>query len=357
MNMKKKSFRICIVIAMVGGLLLSTICLAQEKIVKPITLKSATFLTQASFAGKLHQAWADDLEKRTGGRVKIQMFWMGSLAKFEDMLQTIQSGVAEIGNISCQYNPSEFPLWLSLDMPYNVGKDYYAGLMANRETQQKEPNLKAEIEKAGVITVYPHMSGQIMIGTKKRPDSIKSLKGKTIRTLGAERIKWMTGLGLNPVTIAFSDIYEGISRGTIDAAEMVYDLGDVFKLYEVVKCITPTNSGNIIAVGGIMNLKVYNKLPKDIQAIIQDMFEEHAIRYARGLEELESVLRDKWTKQYGVTVQTFSSEDTKMMIEVANNVRESFIKKNEAEGRPGRKVWDFYVSARKRYEEQGVKKR
>lgn len=251
--MKKMLTKSCIITVLVGSFilfitLLTIPCFAQEKSFKPITLKSAHFVTQTSFAGRLHQAWADDLEKRTGGRVKIQIFWMGSLAKFEDMLQTIQSGVADIGNISCQYSPSQFPLHLLLDMPYNVGEDYYASLMANRETQQKEPNLRAEIEKAGIISVYPHMSGQIMIGTKKCPESIKSLKGKTIRTLGAARIKWMIELGLNPVTMAFSDIYEAISRGTIDAAEMVFDLGEVFKLYEVVKCITPTNAGNIIAL-------------------------------------------------------------------------------------------------------------
>jgi TRAP-type C4-dicarboxylate transport system substrate-binding protein len=282
---------------------------------------------------------------------------MGSLAKFEDMLQTIQSGVADIGNHSCQYNPSQFPLHLLLDMPYNVGEDYYASLMANRETQQKEPNLRAEIEKAGIISVYPHMAGKNMMGTKKCFESIKSLKGKTIRVLGAARIKWMTEVGLNPVTMSFSDIYEAISRGTIDAAEMALDIGDVFKLYESMKCVTSTNSGNIIACGGIMNLKVYNKLPKDIQEIIQNMFEEHAIRYAKELKELESVFRDKWTKQHGVTFQSFSPEDTKMIIEAANKVTEFFIKRSEAEGHPARKVWDYYMNARKRYEGEAAKKK
>ena len=164
--------------------LVSTTCLASEGSIKPVTLKFASFVPPMSFVGKQHhQYWIDQVEKRTNGRIKFQVFWSGSLAAFTDMLTAVQSGVAGLGIYSCQYNPSDFPLWLLLDLPYNVGDDYAAAMLANLETQKKEPHLKAEFEKAGVITVAPHISGQFTIGSKECPKSIRSLKGKTIHKI------------------------------------------------------------------------------------------------------------------------------------------------------------------------------
>jgi TRAP-type C4-dicarboxylate transport system substrate-binding protein len=334
--------------------LISTSCLASEKSVEPITLKFATFVPPTSFVGKQHnQYWIDQVEKRTNGRIKFQVFWSGSLAAFSDMLTAVQSGIADVGLYSCQYNPSHFPLWSLLDLPYNVGDDYTAAMLANLETQRNEPQLKAEFEREGVITVAPHISGQFTIGAKKCPESIRSLKGKTIRILSGGRIEWTEKLGLNPVRIAFDEIYEAINRGTIDlVGDMALDLAHIYKLYEIVKCVKLLNSGNLISAGLIMNRKVYDKIPEDIHGIFDEIASDTAVHYGKALKGLEAHIIDTWKKKYGVTFETFSPEDTRLMIEMAKETREDFFKQADAKGLDGRKVWDYYQGALKKYEAQ-----
>jgi len=159
--------------------LFSTTVLAQDAF-KPITLKFADAIPQQSWFGQQHQWWANEVEKRTGGKVKVQIFWMESLVKWKDMLPGVQSGMADLGWISSTYHPSNLPLYLMLDNPFAFRQDYGAAMLASIDTMDKEPNLKAEIEREGIILVCPYISGQMQIASKKPIDSNKDLKGKTI---------------------------------------------------------------------------------------------------------------------------------------------------------------------------------
>ena len=195
---------------------------------KTITLKFSSPVPNKSWLGQQQQWWAEQLEKRTNGQVKIQFFWMGSLVKWKDGLHGVASGMCDIGNPCSTYHPSEFPLYVVLDMPYN-GVDYWAAMKATIDTVENQPELKAEFEKNGVKFMFNWMSGNFLPATAKKVDGIKGMKGKTFRSFGGARIKWMENLGINPVFMSYADIYEAADRGTIDGVELVLMLSDAFK--------------------------------------------------------------------------------------------------------------------------------
>ena len=92
----------------------SNTCMAQEAF-KPVTLKYADATPQKSWFGNHHKWWANEVEKRTRGRVKVQIFWMESLVKWKDMLPGVQSRMADLGWLSSTYHPSNLPLYIILD--------------------------------------------------------------------------------------------------------------------------------------------------------------------------------------------------------------------------------------------------
>ena len=161
---------------------LSTNCVAQE--LKPTTIKMGNTVAENSWFGKLHKWWASEVEKRSGGKIKVQIFWMESLVKWKDALPGIQSGMADMHWVSSTYFPSQLPRYLMLDNLFNFGDDYVAAILALIETIDNEPNLKAELAKENIVFVAPHISGHAPIGTKKCLGSVKDLKGKTLRTYG-----------------------------------------------------------------------------------------------------------------------------------------------------------------------------
>jgi TRAP-type C4-dicarboxylate transport system substrate-binding protein len=238
--MQRVFFIVLVALAMLFGTMAPGV--AAEK---TITLKFSSPVPNKSWLGKQQQWWADQLEKRTNGQVKIQFFWMGSLVKWKDGLHGVASGMCDIGNPCSTYHPSEFPLYVVLDMPYN-GVDYWAAMKATIDTVENQPELKAEFEKNGVKFMFNWMSGNFLPATAKKVDGIKGMKGKTFRSFGGARIKWMENLGINPVFMSYADIYEAADRGTIDGVELVLMLSDAFKHYEVIEDLYLAKPGFVV---------------------------------------------------------------------------------------------------------------
>lgn len=132
---------------------LSTASMAQE--LKPMTLRMANAVAENSWFGKQHKWWMSEVEKRSGGKIKVQMFWMESLVKWKDMLPGIQSGMTDLGWVSSTYFPSQLPRYLMLDNMFNSGDDYVASILALIDTVDNEPNLKAEFEREDIILIAP----------------------------------------------------------------------------------------------------------------------------------------------------------------------------------------------------------
>ena len=279
--------------------------MAQE--LKPQTLKMANVVPENSWFGRQHKWWVSEVEKRTGDKLKVQIFWLESLVKWKDALPGIQSGVADLAWVSSTYFPSQFPGYLMLDNLFNFGDDYVASILALIDTVDNEPNLKAELAKADIILLMPHISGHAPIGTKTQLKSIKELKGKSLRTYGGVRTIFYTNLGANPIFMSFSDMYEAMNRGTVDAlGDMAIVLSNAFKLHEVAKAVYSNappgvhGNGGALASGFYMSQKKFNALPKDTQKMLLDLRREYGVRYAQTLMDDESAIRKEWQANHGV---------------------------------------------------------
>lgn len=167
----------------IGIAVLLAVAMPMAADAKNITLKFSSPVPPKSWLGQQQKWWADQLEKRTNGEVKVQFFWMGSLVKWKDGLHGVASGICDITNPCSTYHPSEFPLYIVLDMPYN-GSDYWSAMKATIDTVENQPDLKAEFKKNGVKFMFNWMSGHFLPATAKKVDGIKDMKGKTFRSFG-----------------------------------------------------------------------------------------------------------------------------------------------------------------------------
>ena len=70
---------------------------------------------------------------------------------------------------------------------------------------------------------------------------------------------------MNPIFMPYTDIYEAVSRGTIDGFQMVLPLSDAFKHYEVVKNIACISMGAPVGPAIMMRRDLFLSLPADIQ--------------------------------------------------------------------------------------------
>jgi TRAP-type transport system periplasmic protein len=350
--MKKRSFFSLVVLSLFFVILMSsTICLAAEPF-KGKTLKFAAVFQENSFYGEHLKWWAAELEKRTQGKVKVQFFWLETLVKAKDMLPGIQTGFTDMGWVIGIYFPSNWPLYVLLDHQNNVLIDHRSSLFASMETAEREPNIKAELEKQKIFVALPYSSGHSIVGTKDSIKSVNDFKGKVIRTAGGVRAQFYTNLGATPVFMTMPDCYEAFDRGTI------WGIGDTpaslfisFKLYEIAKSWYLTRHGVPAAAGFFMNLDVFRSFPKDIQDTILKLREEYAERFGKALMDYEEGVYNEVAAKYNVKIVTPLPEDRKALFEAGEKANEGMYKKAEADGYKGaRDVVKYYRTALEKYE-------
>lgn len=357
MNMNKRVVRVglALVVACLVALLV-TPCIAADA--SPVTLKYSTYVTEQSWHGEMHSWWAKEVDKRTGGKVKIKIFWMESLTKHKDGLQAVQTGMTDLTWLSSTYHPSQLPLFMIMDNPGNFGNDYVSAVLALYDTMENQKELKAELERENIIQMMPHISGHTQLMTKKCFDSLADLKGKTLRTYGGARAKYYEILGANPIFMPYPDIYEAVDRGTISAFDGAVVLSNGFKHYEVAKCIHMTNSGGSLASGVFMNLKTFKGLPQNVQKILLDLRKEYGMKMAQKQFDDEQTYYKEWNAKYGVSIRNLSDADQKVNQNAIKVAQDFMVKKQESAGfKETGKVWNYYLAALKKYEAERAKKK
>lgn len=335
-----------------------TTCMAAEQ-AKPITLTFSIPAPETSWVADHFKWWVNEFERRAGDRVKIQKFWMESLTKHKDNLSAVKNRFTDIAWVTNTYHPSDFPFFMMVDGVYNTHEDYVAAILACVDTVENEPNVKAELEKQKVVHLFPWHGGAWQIVTKKCLNSIKDLKGMTIRTVGGIRSEFYKQLGASPVPLSAPESYEALDRGTVEASG---DGGIVvmhmFKLQQIVKCVYMINSGTQVGSAALMNIDVFKSLPKDVQEIVPKLRRESAVRLAQSQMEMEAGMRKEWETKYGVTFKYPSEEDQKILVEAGRKANEAFVKQQESRGhQEAGKVLNFYMNALKKYEDERAKKK
>jgi TRAP-type C4-dicarboxylate transport system substrate-binding protein len=323
----------------------------------PVTLKYSTYVTEKSWHGEMHSWWANEVEKRTGGKVKIKIFWMESLTKHKDGLQAVQTGMTDLTWLSSTYHPSQLPMYMIVDNPGNFRNDYVASVLALYDTMENQPALKAELERENIIQMMPHISGHTQLMSKACFPSLAALKGKTLRTYGGARAKYYETLGGNPIFMPYPDIYEAIDRGTIIAFDGAVVLSNGFKHYEVAKCIHLINAGGSLAGGVFMNLKTFKGLPQDIQKTLLALRKEYGMKMAQKQYDDEQLYYKEWQSKYGVSIKELSDADRKANLDAIKVAQDFMVKKQESSGyKETGKVWAYYQAALKKYEDERAKK-
>jgi TRAP-type C4-dicarboxylate transport system substrate-binding protein len=277
-----------------------------------MALKVADFIPAVGFAQDMRRWFVDEIGKRTGGKVKFQVFWAEALLKAKDIPSGLGAGVAELGNAASTFDPARTPIWMTLDMPYNA-KDYWCGLSASRVVADEEPGLREEFEKNGFKPIIGYASGHFHFLTKSPILKVSDLPGKRLRTYGGARVRWMQELGITPIFMPYGGIYEGVERGVLDGAEAVYYLSEASKHYEIAKNLTVANSGFVVGAPWSINLKVWNSFPESLKQIFREVGREHDLEFARKLMELEGNILKKWQEKDRVKVHHLSADDQKAL--------------------------------------------
>lgn len=254
------------------------------------TLRMSHFWPGASAINQeIFQAWADTIEKESGGELSVQNFPSQTLSQADETYGAAVNGIADIGITAQGYTAGRFPLSQIVELP-GVAKSAPQGACV-LQTLYDDGHLDAEYEDSHVLFMFT--TGPGYIHTKEADVQVPSdLEGLRIRRPTAVAGNMLENMGAQPVGMPAPDIYTSMQRGVIDGLSFPWEGMKVFRLNELANYHTQVPFYTLIFVA-TMNQRTYDGLTPEQQAVIDA---NSGMKWAENAGQVFSAL-DKAGKQ------------------------------------------------------------
>ena len=304
---------------------------------KPIELNYAIMFPATHKQGVLATEWANEIGKRTNGRIKITMFSVGTLVPTPKIYDSVVSGIADIGEGAMSYTAGKFPLTEVTDLPWGYKNSLVATKLANEYYKKFRPKEFDEVKD-----LYLHGTGPGIFHTKMAIRSLEDIKGRKIRG-SAVNARLIECLGATAVNMPVGEAYDAAGRGVIEGVLLPAEALEGWKLAEVLPFTTESYS---VATGqhlfAVMNKAKWNALPPDIQKIIEKINEEWIEKTGRLWDDLDKSALE-YTQKLGGKIVTLSKGESEKWVKAAKPIFDDYVKEAKAKGLQAEEVMKFYT--------------
>ena len=286
----------------------------------PIIVKLAHPNVVAHPMGQGYELFKKDLEERSKGAFKVEIYDSSKFGNFDAVVQGLQMGVLQMGSDACN-NLSVFnPKLMMFDMPFLINSYEEADLITDGPLGQ---DMAKSLEKNKIVGL-----GYIDIGFRNifsiRPvRTLEDAKDLKIRaTHSKAHIAILSALHMNPTPVAWGEVYTALQQKTVDAIDIDLNLGYFNKFHEIAKYVTLTRS--FYSPHLVMISKpFFEKLNAEQQQWIRESFLVMQ-KFERNLiRSNESMIKDK-IKESGGEIIELSPEEHARWVKATEGIAAQF---------------------------------
>jgi len=222
----------------VGALSALSMALAGTAVAQT-TMKISISIAQNSHQGVGIDTFAKEVERRTGGRYKVQTFYSGALGAERESIEATQLGTQELTLTSTGPVPNFVPEVRILDVPF-LFRDYtHARSVLDGPIGQE---MLAKFDAKGLKALAWAENGfRHMTNSKRAINGPEDLKGLKLRTMeNPVHIQAYKGFGINPTPMAFTEVFMALQQGTVDGQENPLSVITAAKFEQVQKYLSLT---------------------------------------------------------------------------------------------------------------------
>jgi TRAP-type C4-dicarboxylate transport system substrate-binding protein len=201
--------------------------LAQDK---TVNLKMSMWLPPAHPLVPATQAWAADIEKASGGTIKMTVFPSEQLGKAFDHYDMARDGIADVTYVNPGYQPGRFPIAAAGQLPF-LFSDGKKGTLALNEWYHKYAS--TEMKDTHLCFAFIHDPGTLH-GKKKIvvPSDLHGTKVRPAQSTFGELVKMFGGTNVQASAPEVRDILE---KGVADAVTFPWGSVPLFGIDKVTK--------------------------------------------------------------------------------------------------------------------------
>ena len=240
--------------------------LAQQS----VTLKFHTFMAPLSLVWTtMHKPWMEKVEKDSGGRIKFEAYPAMQLGGTPVQLyDQARDGVVDIVWTLPGNTAGRFPRIEVFELPFVMNNAEATSKAYWEYYQTQAPD---EFKDTHPIALHVHGPGMFH-SVSKQIKSVDDLKGMKVR--GPTRLvtKMLASVGATPVGMPLPQIPDALSKGTIDACVIPWEVVPAVKVHELCKFHSEfDNTGGALYTTTFvmtMNKAKYEGLAPDLKKVI-----------------------------------------------------------------------------------------
>lgn len=321
--------------------LAATQAFAQEKVTLRVgdTYPAGHFIAEA-----LTKPWMEEVKARSGGRVTFEYYPASQLGAGREMLALTQTGVVDIGLIIPSILSDRLPLSLVAELPGDATTSCQGTQAFWTLTRPGGILAKQEYDPNGIVVLFDAVLVPYQIFSRKPIENLKSLEGLKLYSPGGAKDLTVRKVGAVPIRMETADIYQALTRGTIDGALLSYASILAYKIPGLVKAGTfGQNLGTGVIAYAISRAK-WDKLPPDIQKILAEAGET-ATRKACASFDAGVAGDVEKLRQAGVTLVRLPDADQTALAKAMSGVANEWAAELDARGKPGSDVLTAFTKA------------
>ncbi|MGE4011489.1 MAG: TRAP transporter substrate-binding protein [Alphaproteobacteria bacterium] len=273
------------------------------------------------------QPWADEITKKTNGKVKFAIYAAGSaLGDIGKQFDQVRAGATDIALALPGVPRDRHPRTVLIELPFVVRSSLTSTKVLH---EMYDKFLAADFPGVRMLSLTSTNAGSIHSRVKPIKD-IADLKGMRVRSPTPPITAMLEFIGATPVGLPPTQIYENAEKGTIDAVVMPWGPIGAFKLHEVLNHHMEADT-YVVSQYTVMNQRKYDSLPADVKKVFDEVTAAHfsaerwskvwnetdedarqtALKRGHTIAPVAKETREQWAKQLAPVIEKYLADQEK----------------------------------------------
>jgi TRAP-type C4-dicarboxylate transport system substrate-binding protein len=270
--------------------------------------------------------FAADVDKATGGKLKITVHSNATLFKAPEIKRAVQGGQAQAGEVLMANLQNEWQVYGADGLPF-LADSYDASVKLYKA---QKPLVEKKLAEQGMVLLYSVAWPPQGIYTKKPINSAADLKGIKWRAYSPSTARIADLVGAQPVTVQAAELQQALATGVVESTMTSGATGVDSKLFEHLKYYYDTQAWlpkNMV----IVNKKAFDALDKPSQDALMKAAADAEARGLTASKRVDTETKEK-LKANGMQVLPPSAALKADMQKVGETMLKEWLEKAGPEG-------------------------
>lgn len=273
--------------------------------------------------------------------IEFEYYPAEQMGKAKDFLALTQSGVIDIAYVAPGFVSDKMPLSVVPELPLQFTGSCQATLAYWDLAKPGGMLDKKEFAPNGIRLLFTSVLPPYQVVTRKPFSNLKDIEGMKIRTSGSAKELLLRKLKAVPVLMPTPEVYESLSRGTIDGVLFPFNSLPPYDIHKLSKTGTVGENFGTFVANWVISEKRWQTLPREVQQELTKLGDELTKSACTQIEKDEAGDIEK-VKAAGVKLTPLSAADKATLHTVSSEVAKDWADNLDRRGKSGHEVLNAF---------------